>query len=321
MIKKRTTLILGAGASRAFGYPIGTGLRDLLIRLESERPVYCAKHGLFEDIKAVTAFASAFRHSELYSIDAFLARRKEFWEIGKRAVASVLLEIEARISLNSSGDDHWYQYLWNTLAADSWETLDFSKLSVITFNYDRTFEHYLLASMRETYGKSLEEAIAKLDTLQIIHVYGSLGPTIPIRPDYFWFGTGFGPEELATAARHLRIIPEGRHDDGLMEAAKGLIRSADVIAFLGFGFDETNLRLLGAPETFNPIVASDRGNYERIIVATCVGKTTAEISHARDKTTGHGKGTVRYGGEFSEGVYFRDAKCLELLRETMILAK
>jgi hypothetical protein len=115
MISTNTTLVLGAGASIAMGYPTGGQLRDELLKLaDSDRQGFSVAAGLFgPSHPSIHEFVDAFRQSQMYSIDAFLARRPAFTEIGKRAIAAVLLRCEQASSLDKwQHDDGWYQYLW-----------------------------------------------------------------------------------------------------------------------------------------------------------------------------------------------------------------
>src|SRR3546814_12624723 len=71
-------------------------------------------------------FQNAFMRSGLYSIDAFLGRRHEFEEVGKRCIASILLEREDPTAFAKIKNEHWYDYLLNETTAESWDDLEFS---------------------------------------------------------------------------------------------------------------------------------------------------------------------------------------------------
>ena len=113
MISTNTTLVLGAGASIAMGYPTGGELRLELLKLTNvDKRQFSIESGLYAaGEEHLQGFIDAFRRSQMYSIDAFLARRPEFTDIGKRAIAAVLLEREAACSLDRwNHEDGWYQY-------------------------------------------------------------------------------------------------------------------------------------------------------------------------------------------------------------------
>ena len=50
-----------------------------------------------------------------------------------------------------------------------------NKLSIVTFNYDRSLEHYLLNSLMTLHGKTRDECAQALKKIPIVHVYGQLG--------------------------------------------------------------------------------------------------------------------------------------------------
>ncbi len=82
MIKQNTVLILGAGASNSYGFPLGRGLRDLACKRPDnnisdalERAGYC--------VDEVNDFISTLRHSGYTSVDWFLEDNPKFINVGK----------------------------------------------------------------------------------------------------------------------------------------------------------------------------------------------------------------------------------------------
>jgi hypothetical protein len=310
---KKIALVLGAGASVAMGYPVGAKLRELIISNLSQPPylqLICGAHEF--DPSEVASFVREFRNSQMLSIDAFLARRDAFSEIGKRAIAAILLKHENPDLLHScSHHDNWYQYFFNKFSVRDWESLTFENISVVTFNYDRTLEHYLAHAMQFAYGKTPYEAFEKLKTLNIIHVYGVLGSCDPEVQPYSNFGTEPNSLHVKHAASKLKVIPEGRQDDETLNAARTVLSEADKIVFLGFGFDSTNLERLDSKITCreqtigNPITM-------RMVRGTAMGMTNAEIRKATKETAG-------INVAVPNGMRYEPIGCLQLLRETLIL--
>ena len=156
MFKVPTTLVLGAGASEPYGFPTGRTLREGLC--SQFQPDYGPVPNLLYDSRVswsdLQRFAQFLNRSQFYSIDAFLAHRPEFSEVGKRAIAWRLISHEHPMALLKS-DDHWYQYLWNSIN-ESWE--EFGKnLQIITFNYDRSLEWYLADCLSVAFKKTNEQ--------------------------------------------------------------------------------------------------------------------------------------------------------------------
>jgi hypothetical protein len=257
------------------------------------------------------AFVTAFQSAQTYSIDAFLSRRLDLATVGKGAIAQVLLEGENLCNLvNEDHADHWYQYLVNELATEGWDTFDPSWLSIVTFNYDRSLEVYLCLALRHIFDKSESEIVERLRTVEVVHVYGSLGSPWPGDDDYLPFKTP--PEHLSetiqASAKRIKVIPEGRDDDDTLVRAQALLANASRICFLGFGFDSTNIRRLGAPNTFLPAQAQLKR-----VVATTIGMTSAEVVRAARRV-------LSEPGYASRGAdWFRNLNCIGLLRESLIL--
>lgn len=316
---KKITLVLGAGASHAMGYPVGSGLRSKILELSIvERQPFAIPAGLYYEDGLLQRFVDSFRRSQMQSIDAFLARRPEFSEIGKRSIAALLLEVEDEQRLFSAEHrDHWYRYFFNKFAAENWEHLDFSNISIATFNYDRSLEKFLHESIKESYGKSNAEAAEKLNTLKIVHIYGSLGSPVPGERNYLAYGGGVTGAKVVIAAKSLRVIPEGRDDDEALAIAREMLLKANRIAFMGFGFDETNVARLHAEQTCKRKQSQPGLVFKnRQIVATCMGFTGAESMKAFRLI---GQELDGYHVSSTDPPGFFRCNCLDMLRETLIM--
>lgn len=327
MIEKNTVLILGAGASFPYGFPLGSELRRGILELKHPANVGAAvvstdlrNHPLFDE------FINDFHASRLYSIDAFLATRTRFSDIGKLAIAAVLLACErvSKKTIFPSTTQDWYDYLWNRIAAASnWDQLDFTKLSVVTFNYDRSLETFLLEAVRASYGVTAQQAISKLQTLKIIHVYGDLGSPWPDDDRYAEFGTTLDDEMVLKAAQSIAVIPEARDGDPKFLEAQTVLGCAEKICFLGFGFDLLNLRRLRANEVCtNMFVGASEKTRPRELAFSCYGRSEAEAH--RDAYL-CGQAQVAMANEpiglrlakYPPG--FFHASCLETLSRSLIL--
>ena len=308
-------LVLGTGASLSMGYPSGSALRQALLPSSIEKltqAIVDSSTGIHRE--DVEAFATTFRDSQMISIDAFLARCPDMVDIGKRAIAAVLLTKEQSELLHSCDqDDLWYQYFFNHISTEDWNSLDFSNFGVITFNYDRSLEHYLRNALSASYNKPLELCEEKLRSLKIVHVYGVLGSTSPSEPSYFPYGNSATPENIQSAAERLRVIPEGRDEDETLTAARSLLINANNIAFLGFGFDKTNLRRLKSKETCAGVINMADGDRIRRVVVACLGMVSSEVRQAKLETIGIVNMQEYYGDVFI------NSNCLFMLRTTQTL--
>lgn len=307
----KTVLVLGAGASKGYGFPVGSELTRKILALTDDD---AASDSMSFSKTAIREFVDAFRNAQTYSIDSFLGRRPGLVEIGKAAIAYILLSCEQKADLtNDTNDDHWYRHLHNELAADTWEKFDPSWLSIVTFNYDRSLQSYLNLALQHTYAKRPAEVQERLAGLKVAHVYGWLGDIVT--------GIPFGglrhdlmDHYVREAAQNLVIVPEGRNDSQTVLAAQALIASAERVCFLGFGFDSTNIDRLGAPAAFFSQVENRHPRQvPKQTIATCMGLTFAERRRAFGQL---------FGGQGDPDHLTRDfygKNCIQTLRESLIL--
>jgi hypothetical protein len=312
----KTCLVLGAGASQPYGYPVGDRLRRSIISLLSNADDIAGSIGFHP--KVLTEFLLEFRYAQTASIDTFLGVRGEFDAIGKAAIAWVLLQLENDSKLFEATEDHWYQYLLDVLAENGkWDDFDPSWLSIVTFNYDRSLEHYLCRALRSRYAKSEEEVVERLRALKIVHMYGDLG--LPWSGEgYFAYGTEIERHlhrGVTQAIGRLRVIPEGRQDDPCMQQAQTLLHDARKVCVLGFSFDSTNCERLGAPDVFlssGSKPGPDGYFAPKRMVVTALGLTPAEQARAQLRLF---QGKCQY---LSSDI-FHGTKCRQLMHNTLFL--
>jgi hypothetical protein len=261
---------------------------------------------------AIAAFRDAFLHSERPSVDDFLSRRRDYLDVGKAAMAGVLLQCEDGGALNGRGrleekdPDHWYMYLWDRICSGAtWETIGENRLSIVTFNYDRSLEQYLLTSMRHTFDKPIGECREKLAFLDIIHVYGKLGALASLsehkqsRP----YETTLTPEHIKIAAKGIHLIDEREDGATTFDDAEKAFLESRRICFLGFGFDETNIRRLRLRNLLQP------GPPDKEAYGTTVGLLGREIDIMLERL-----GASAYNN------FFRPLRSGTLLRTLAVLA-
>lgn len=286
MIQTPTVFVLGAGASMPYRFPSGAVLRRQLCALNSGRNSQIGLYlidSLGFDESEVIDFGKVFLRSNVASIDSFLARRNEFSQIGKLAIAYHLCSLENLDSLQSPlDDDDWYFALWNSLISEvsNIEELITNKVKIVTFNYDRSLEAFLHASIKNTFLASDEIALTALKNIPIIHVYGSLGDfglrlddTIrPYTPDTT-------ARSVRTAASGIKIIPEARDDDEVFNIARNWFSETERICFLGFGFDDLNIRRLNLKKVIEKRNTLGRAT-PNLVIASTHGMTQAEVDIA-----------------------------------------
>lgn len=265
MINTETVLVLGAGAHMPYGFPSGQHLIDdikNLAKRNNDLLKYCGMN------VSLSNFADALRNANPYSIDDFLEQRSEFERVGKAAIVLVLLQHEIKSTLQTNEED-WFRFLFHKYLAKgtSFDEFDKNRLSVITFNYDRFFEHNLFTTLKEFYGKRYEECVIKLKNFPIFHIYGEIAK-LPwqefINKDKRRIPYGYDVEKVYAGSLdhtialidkgndicglipNIKIIHEDKNNgnSGAVDEAKKRLRKAERIYFLGFGFHESSIKRL-----------------------------------------------------------------------------
>jgi hypothetical protein len=259
MIKTPTVFVLGAGASMPYGFPSGDTLAADICQANRDR---LEPFGVGP--KEYEEFAKQLRASDQASVDAFLEHRQKFIKVGKLAIAFHLIGCEATGRLQYPHRD-WYTWLLNRMtAAAPFENFNENKVSFITFNYDRSLEHYLFTALSARYGKSNEEIAKALNGFPFVHVHGRMGylpwqksDTETGKPREY--NTEPTPEAVAVAADGIKIISENIDDSPEFEKARQLMSGAMRIGILGFGFHPVNMRRLRIPFSPNTVYGSCKG--------------------------------------------------------------
>jgi hypothetical protein len=105
MIRRKTTLILGAGASYPYGFPLGETLKNNIVGQilypKSNERIDLRKNLIDQGYKKeqIEDFALKLKKSNYMSVDAFLEEWLEFVQIGKIAIASNLINREMEDNL------------------------------------------------------------------------------------------------------------------------------------------------------------------------------------------------------------------------------
>lgn len=260
MITKPTVLILGAGSATAYGFPLGRGLRNLVCRIPWTGAANLIKETGF-DSDELENFVNTLRHSAYTSVDWFLEDWPEFIAIGKAAIAAALIPSEDpnRLFPPDATDTHWYELLLNTLDTPQGAFTE-NRLSIVTFNYDRSLEHYLFRVL-ETRRGSEQSAVEALNSLDIIHVHGMLGELTPPADDGRPYSPDLEPGAIRTAAEQIIVVGEAAGETEAFEHARGKLREAERIVFLGFGFHFESVRRLAV---FNEPWGDEHQNRVRV---------------------------------------------------------
>lgn len=295
----KTVAILGAGASFDYGLPTGETLLNriaALCKAASGNDDGSRSAGRFRDVaqivlrgrvepieihRQLSNMAHLIEGQMPPSIDWFLGQEfagcyGSFRELGLLAIAWCIGGDEQCSAgsndpvpreADSAGRrrPHWYKTFWQSLAIrdvdDFQRLLDEERLRVVTFNYERTFEQFLLNRLQSLHlartGSSEWQVDVRkqLEELDVCHVYGSLGDLnqLPLGKIASRLNQKAVPQDLirevSDAANRLRVIARERtqQEDANFSKARKWIAQAERVVFLGFGFDDTNVKALGFP--------------------------------------------------------------------------
>ena len=280
MMRTKTTLVVGAGASAELQFPDSAAL---LARIAGGLDL--ARLGtevVSDDIAAMAAHLEAIAEaarvnkSHLFkagqqirsaarlggSIDAVLEQFGDnpmVLAVGKLAITHFTLAAEAESPLAAEprdpgdlpvrGSENWLFQLAQAIVsgvprAKVDRCLD--NLSIISFDYDRSIETYLPWVLSMAFGMSIVEARALVaEKLRLIHVYGTPGRLdwqSGKEPVADWGARTI--DNLPAVVEQIHSLSERLEERGFKRKLFGELVFGKRLLFLGFGFDAMNCSLL-----------------------------------------------------------------------------
>lgn len=249
MFAKRTTIVVGAGASKEAGLPTGQDLKDLIaksLNIKFDwREQKSGDHKISEALRLhvrksdtpgtdINPHLHAARHifeamPQALSIDNFIDthRRDDKIELcGKLAIVRSILAAESRSELYVDEQKRERRHPEFRNLQDTWYTSFFQLLTencrledlverarsitLIIFNYDRCVEHFLYHALQNYYKASPQEAAEIVQTIEIHHPYGKVG-FLPWqqRSAAVEFGADPSPQQLLDLASQIKTFTEG----------------------------------------------------------------------------------------------------------------
>jgi hypothetical protein len=193
------------------------------------------------------SFLQHFCDAHVSSIDSYLAnlklmkdsdRYQIYTNFGKLTITYFIFEYEKKTHLGAR-DHSWIHFMINEFLLKSMDKFFKNPPKVITFNYDRVLEKILFDHLIHQHHISEAEALDKINSLDILHIYGSLGGVNT------WFSPNdyIHKETYQNAMLNIKVIGEDRIGDYKSEISHKInkkLESTQNIYFLGYGFDEIN---------------------------------------------------------------------------------
>lgn len=321
---KKTVYVLGAGASKEAGLPIGFELKKAIaaeLDIRFEHGIQ-QRTGSFLIVEALREHVQQNLHSrdinphlragrriseampQAISIDNFLDAHKGDEELefcGKLAIVTSILAAERNSRLFVNPENYHasldFEQLSNTwfnsfmqLITENCRLEDvewrFKSIALIIFNYDRCFEHFAYNWLQTYYGISSGQAAKLVGLVEIHHPYGMVGHLPWYQVDNaIQYGAEPNRLQLIRLAAQIKTFTEGTDaSSSKVVAIRTAMRRADRIVFLGFAFHRLNLELLWA---------GDGGDGETPGVkmyATAKGISPSDIEVIREAlVNGHGR--------------------------------
>jgi hypothetical protein len=326
MITEKTVFILGAGASCPYGFPTGATLRKEICdnfkqeylnyvnrEISKVHPVLkaIAKHKLCEP---VNQFVDTFNGSSTNPIDLFLAESSNRLRIGKYIISFKILDAEQKSRFREQSkikEQDWYSWIFNIMRKSIGNGTEINKfsennISFITFNYDRSLEHFFYESLCNSFEVPKQVITTILKQLKIIHVYGTIAPLDwQDGKNGIKYGTQISENILKITSQNLRTMREEKQNPEL-DVAKKLIAEAKKVFFLGFGYADENMRVLGLPGIIS---------FNNTVYGTALGFETNDLNGIYDKIRCVIKGIIR---ETISTKIEKDMDCLKLLRNYLL---
>jgi SIR2-like domain len=271
LIKNRTTLIVGAGASNDLGLPVGSQLQTIVHRLLTESNTADYQHiwqsirialgndsNRYEDILR-RAPEFLVRMLSAASIDNFLDQHKDEFDLVTSLKCAIVYaiakhEMSSKIGLGRQNLDeivrsnsHYFLFDLMNFVVRGHQVdnivQSLQNLSVITFNYDRCIERYIEQWLVYRFGPNAAE-LAR--SVSVLHVYGSIDSYFESEFESPFLRKGEIPYANPIAvvphlASRIKLFTE-QEDTEIPTKIASTVRSSQVLCFLGFGFEEQNMR-------------------------------------------------------------------------------
>lgn len=245
-------------------YQINPSKRRQYIQIDNSGNFYLKVK--LTEIKELNDLKETINQFAPVSIDNFLRDNPSYENAGKLMIVYTLLKLENINDFNISAlgksndnkfNDHWYPYLLNDIlygCADKPDNIHNPNLNIITFNYDVSLDYYLSNTLSniEILNKAYPD-LSYLTKYKIDHVYGSLYKDREFAYGKYKFKQNSTYKNITNTKRFEAAfelkdnIMTMRDNAAQMPRFKALIEDAKEIIIIGFGFDRTNLTMLGFP--------------------------------------------------------------------------
>ena len=159
MFRRKTVFVLGAGVSQSYGFMGGSQIVEYLKNSNGQRELAgnSALIATGAGTDEICRLSDEVRKAMPRSIDAFLEHRAEFQNIGRLILALLIGRCESSGVFDASNNclEPIIHKMTTGCKPDDVST---NQVAFITFNYDRSLEHFLYSVLTARYGLKNDEA-------------------------------------------------------------------------------------------------------------------------------------------------------------------
>lgn len=280
MFQRKTTIVIGAGASKEVNLPTGKELKDRIAKILDIRFKHfdqvSGSYEIYEAIKSIANNEVPKSDSNHYlrdawvihdalpqaiSIDNYIDAHQGNSKIeicGKLAIAESILNAERNSNLFfkhpqnnidfSAIENTWFNSFMQLLTENCRITdieQRLSTISLVIFNYDRCVEHFLFNALQNYYRISPDHAKNLLLRVNFFHPYGSIGDLPWMDNNGVSFGEKVSGHNLINIISKIKTFTEGT-DPGSsqIKEIRRAIAESEILVFLGFAYHKQNLKLI-----------------------------------------------------------------------------
>ncbi len=258
-----------------YGFPSGDDLMDEVTRESlsfsnsNTTSIHTALQNVLmpNELQEITHFGISLQRGSPRSIDHFVSTNPQYANIAKSFIAHKLLQSESEHLDNVfrtrkfilTGDNEYelinipnaLRYLFHKMSYGVEFEEEYEKHNFITFNYERSLEHYIYNMFKYGQQKNRSEArqeIQKLEDEKLIHVYGKLGKYEADEIEQYRHkqNSPVPTDRITQAMRSLSFIDRENEEkkQELQDRLATHFSKTDRVVVLGFGYEISNIRLL-----------------------------------------------------------------------------
>ncbi len=144
------------------------------------------------------------------------------------------------------------------------------KLSIVTFNYDRSLEYFLYNAFMKSFRLDSGQAIKLTKCIPVIHVYSELGLPRFLSKEGRDYAITVTTEDIRKCIEGIKIMPEAEETHSGFNQVHQILSEAKKLIIIGFSFHSLSVQRLKLAEL-----------YKGKVIGTVMGMELGEISRVQ----------------------------------------